>query len=163
VVVHHAGGIWALCALAFVEYSGQPCAVWPPLVGFRVFLQPLCGGLALHTGEVCECGDASVVLSLGSVLTRLRWCCSHALSLCRCFSLVILQVHGRVLVSAFWQAALRRAARETMWWGCRLAPSQGGACQVAPSSCLSFEGWLLLLDFAPVTCSLPKKKKKKKI
>ena len=35
------------------------------------FFSPSVGGLALHTGEVCKCGDASVVLSLGSALTRL--------------------------------------------------------------------------------------------
>ena len=30
---------------------------------------------------------------------------------------------------------------------CRIAPSQGGGCQVALSSCLSYEEWPLLLDF----------------
>ena len=38
------------------------------------------------------------------------------------------------------QAALQCAARTPMWWGRRIAPSQGGVCQVAPSSCRSFEG-----------------------
>jgi hypothetical protein len=51
------------------------------------------------------------------------------------------------------QAALRCAARVNHVVGVAGAPSQGGVCQVAPSSCRSFEGWLLLLDFARVTCS----------
>ena len=73
-----------------------------------------------------------------------------------------LQVHGRALVSALCRLRCKAPLMQTMWWGWRRVPSQGGGCQVAPSSCRSFEGWLLLLDFALVTCSLQKKKKKKK-
>ena len=51
------------------------------------------------------------------------------------------------------QAAPQGAAHANHVVGVAGAPSQGGVCQVAPSSCRSFEGWLLLLDFAHVTCS----------
>ena len=86
-----------------------------------------CAWVAWSSGHV-------VVLLCGPLGGPLS--CRHRLGM-----IDTLQVHGWALVSALCRLRCKAPLMQTMWWGWRGVPSQGGVCQVPPSSCRSFEGF----------------------